>query len=452
MIKERLYSSVYRALRIGLDVKRGEIPALFWSFIYFFALLTGYYILRPIRDEMGIQGGVENLPWLFTATFFATALVVPLFGSIVSRFRKRDIVPVFYAFFLIQLLLFYVVFAVDAFPTWRAYVFFVWLSVFNLFVVSVFWSFMVDLYREEQSRRLFGFIAAGGTAGAIAGPAINGTLVELLELQDLFLITAVLLLVAMFAIRCILQRPPKTDKNGQSDNESDSEQKKPQSDPIGGHALTGVTDLLSSPYLLLIGLFIVLYTVTSTFVYFGQADIVAAALDSSTERTQTFALIDFGTNALTLVFQLLLTGRLMEWFGPGPALLSLPLTTCAGFIALAISPVLLTLIFFQVARRASNYGLSRPAREVLYSPLEASEKYKSKNVVDTVIYRAGDAVTGWIFDGLKALGISLSGIAIIGSVLSAGWILVGGTLIYLFHQKSSDDEPNLISRLTRMFS
>lgn len=436
---EIVYTAIHRVLKYGLDVRRKEIPALFWSFIYFFALLSGYYILRPIRDEMGIQGGVDNLPWMFTATFFATALVVPIFGWIVSRFRKTSIVPVFYTFFLVQLLLFYVVFALDLYPVWRAYVFFVWLSVFNLFVVSVFWSFMVDLYHEEQSRRLFGFIAAGGTAGAITGPAISGTVVELVALQDLFLITAVFLLVAMWAIRCILQRPPESDEDHPNHrNEHESEDDTRQSDPIGGHALTGVQDLFQSPYLLLIGLFIVLYTVTSTFVYFGQAEIVEAALDSSAERTQTFALIDFGTNMLTLVFQVLLTGRLMEWFGPAPALLSLPVTTCIGFVALAVSPVLLTLIVFQVARRASNYGLSRPAREVLYSPLEASEKYKSKNVVDTVLYRAGDAATGWVFDGLKALGLSLSGIAVIGSVLSAGWLLLGGGLVYLFHQKSTD--------------
>ncbi len=442
MYRDVFFSSLHRLLRFGLDVHRDEVPALFWSFLYFFALLTGYYILRPIRDEMGIQGGVENLPWMFTATFFATALVVPIFGWIVSSFQKQSIVPVFYVFFLVQLLLFYVVFTLDVFPVWRAYVFFVWLSVFNLFVISVFWSLMIDLYHEEQSHRLFGFIAAGGTAGAITGPAVNGTLVEFLPIHDLFLLSAGLLLVAMIAIRCILRCPPDAGAASDHDSQTTSKQENGQDDLIEGHALSGVRDLLTSSYLLLIGLFIVIYTGTSTFVYFGQAEIIDAALTEAANRTQVFALIDFGSNALTLVFQLFLTGYLMKWFGPGPALLSLPVTTVLGFLALALSPVLVTLIAFQITRRASNYGLSRPGREVLYSPLNASETYRGKNVVDTVLYRGGDAVTGWIFSGLQTLGFSLSGIALIGSGVSVGWTLLGSYLIHRYHCRSKDEEPS----------
>ncbi len=437
MIRDRVLSSIHHVLQYGLDVRREEVPALFWSFLYFFSLLTGYYILRPIRDEMGIQGGVDNLPWMFTATFAATALAVPIFGWIVSRFRKPSIIPVFYVFFLLQLLLFYILFRMDVFPLWRAYVFFVWLSVFNLFVISVFWSFMVDLYREDQSRRLFGFIAAGGTAGAITGPAINGTLVELLSLETLFLLSAVLLLLAMISIRNILQSPPD---QGETFSSSESEPHESggndMDDFIGGHAFGGFQDVLTSPYLLLIGLFIVTYTATSTFVYFGQAEIVDAALKNSTHRTQVFALMDFGTNALTLLFQILLTGRLMQWFGPGPALLSLPLTTGIGFLALAVSPVLIVLILFQIVRRASNYGLSRPGREVLFSPLDVSEKYKGKNVVDTLLYRGGDAVTGWIFSGLKFLGLSLSGIALVGALVSVAWVVIGAQLIFMYDDRS----------------
>jgi AAA family ATP:ADP antiporter len=414
---------VAAALRLGVQVRENEIRALLLSFAYFFSLLSSYYVLRPLRDEMGIEAGVEQLQWLFTGTFAAMLLAVPLFGALVARTPKRRFVPLVYRFFLVNLLVFYLAFrfADDPVPVARA--FFVWVSVFNLFVVSVFWSFMADLFRAEQGKRLFGFIAAGGTTGGLVGPAVTALLAVPLGPVTLLLVSALLLEVA---VRCIylLLRDPAVQPSGPPP--ADPERSGPaREEAIGGSIFAGATQVFRSPYLLGICLYILLYTSTSTFLYFEQAHIVADAYQDPAARTQVFALIDLSVGAITLATQLFVTGRLVPWIGVGRAIGFVALLTMLGFVTLSLAPVVSVLVAFQALRRAANFAVSRPAREVLFTVVPPEQKYKCKNFIDTVVYRGGDAASGWAFAGLAGAGLGLSAIALIAVPVAALWLGVG---------------------------
>lgn len=434
MDRSAIFDWLHRLLETGLRIRRSEVALVTWSFLYFFFLLSSYYVLRPLRDEMGIQGGVENLPWMFTGTFLATLLVVPVFGWIATNLSKRRIVPAFYGLFFAMLLGFFGLLKSNLYPEAMAIAFFIWISVFNLFIVSVFWSFMVDVYRQDESERLFGFVAAGGTTGAIVGPLLTAILPPVIGTDNLLLVSAGLLLGTLIFISRILglrSLQPESGDGPERDDILRSEQ------GLGGNFLDGFVKLARSPYLIGIGAFIVLYSATSTFVYFEQANIIARAIGQSARRTQVFALMDFGVNALTILGQLFVTGRLMDYFGPGPALCSLPVVTVLGFTVLASAPVLISIVGFQIVRRASNYSLARPAREVLFAPLTDAEQYKGKNIVDTLVYRGGDAVTGWFFAGLQGIGLGLVGLSVVGGVLALGWFGLCLGLIRGYHSKSS---------------
>ncbi len=404
-----------RALRRAVDVREDEIRALLWSFAYFFCLLCSYYILRPLREEMGIAGGVRNLPWLFTGTFAAMLMAVPLFGALVARFPRRRIVPLLYRFFIWNILIFYLLLTFGDGRVYVARAFFIWVSVFNLFVVSVFWSFMADLFRSEQGKRLFGFIAAGGTAGALLGPAITTLLAVPLGPVNLLLISALFLEAAVQCIHRLLRAPVV---KGSAAPEPSREE------AVGGGIFTGAVRVFRSPYLLGICLYIFLFTTTSTFLYFQQAHIVAGAFDDPAERTRVFALINLLVGVLTILTQWFVTGRFMARFGVGAAAAFLPVVVALGFLALAVNPVLAVLIAVQSIRRASNFAISRPAREVLFTVLSREEKYKSKNFIDTVVYRGGDAASGWVFAGLTGMGLGLSPIAILSVPIAAVWAAV----------------------------
>lgn len=406
-----------RAAR-ALGARPSELGALAWSFAYFFCLLCGYYILRPLRDEMGIAGGIENLPWVFTATFVVMLAAVPLFGWISARFPRRVFVPLVYWFFAANLLGFYLLFETGLDRAWLARAFFVWVSVYNLFVVSVFWSLMADLYTNEQARRLFGVIAAGGSAGAITGPALTASLVGFVEPVELLVLSAAFLGGALLCIHALIARAANPQRNGLP----------PQDRPIGGSILAGVRLLARSPYLLGICAFVLLFTTLSTFLYFEQAHIVRDAFPTPAERTRVFAVIDLLVNVLTVATQLFVTGRLMSRLALGWSLALVPAAVAIGFAMLALAPVLAVLVAFQVVRRAGNYAITRPAREVLFTVLDRESKYKAKNVIDTVVYRGGDALSGWVFDGLRGLGLSLSAIAWIAVPLAALWLVTGWLL------------------------
>jgi len=408
---------VYNRLQQLVNVEAGEVRAMLWAFSYFFALLCSYYILRPMRDEMGIAGGVENLQWLFTGTFLAMLAMVPLFGWLTSRYKRAIFLPSVYVFFITNLLLFYVFFSSDIGTVWVARAFFIWVSVFNLFVVSVFWSFMADIFSNRQARRLFGFIAAGGTAGALVGPVLTTMLVKPLGMENLLLISAVLLGWAVLCIRHLIICCPV-----QNDSASDDE--KSAERPLGGSMLAGIRLVLQSPYLLGIALLMLLFTTLATFLYFQQAQIIRDAFVDPAERTALFAAIDFAVNLLTVLIQLFLTGHLVRWLGLPWTLALVPLLLGLGFIALAVSPVLAVLVVVQVIRRAGNYSIMRPSREMLYVVLGREEKYKAKNFIDTTVYRGGDAVSAWIYTGLRSLGLGVSGIAWIAVPLAGLWALL----------------------------
>ena len=397
-----------------LKLEPGEGVAVAWAFAYFFLLLASYYILRPLRDEMGIAGGIDKLPWVFTGTFVAMLVAVPLFGWITARLPRRRFLPLVYVFFIFNLLLFFAAFQVEAWREITARAFFIWVSVFNLFVVSVFWSFMVDLFSSPQGKRLFGLIAAGGTAGAISGPTLTAVLVGPLGPINLLLLSALLLAGAVLCIRQL----------GQWSAQRPAAQPQAEQAPLGGSILAGLSLIVRSPYLLGLALFMLLFTTLSTFLYFEQAHIVAKSFANSAERTRFFALLDLGVNTLTVLTQVLITSRLLTRLGVAGSLALVPLLSALGFALLALTPVLAALAGFQVLRRAGEYAVTRPARELLYTVVDRETKYKAKNALDTLVYRGGDALAGWLFSGLKAIGLSFATIAWIAVPLALAWAAV----------------------------
>lgn len=404
-----------------VEVNKNEVRALFLSFAYFFCLLCSYYILRPIRDEMGIQGGVENLQWLFTGTFVVMLLAVPLFGAAVARFQRSRLVPVVYYFFILNLFAFFLLFRSGAFGVWAARAFFIWVSVFNLFVVSVFWSFMADIFSNEQAKRLFGFIAAGGSAGAIAGPSLTAGLSTALGPVNLIPLSILLLFLSVVCIHLLLH----WEGSDHIRNEKSEAQQNLNDMRIGGSIFAGFTRVIKSPYLLGICLFVVLYTTLSTFLYFTQARIIESAFDDPAKRTTLFASMDLAVNVLTIIGQVFITGRLATRMGLSITLMLIPALVTFGFVALGLFPVLTALVVFQVIKRAGNYAITRPAREMLFTVVPKEDKYKAKNFIDTVVYRGGDAASGWAFTGLAGMGFGLSAVAFIAVPISAIWMMIG---------------------------
>jgi AAA family ATP:ADP antiporter len=408
-------SILQRWIPRAVAVRPGEIRALVWSFAYFFFLLAGYYVLRPLRDEMGVAGGVRNLQWLFTATFLTLLAAVPLYGAVVARLPRRRFIPVVYHFFAANIALFWLLLTLDIERMIVARVFFVWISVFNLFAVSVFWSFMADLFAAEQGKRLFGFIAAGGTAGALAGPALTVGLSVPLGPANLLIVAALLLEAAIFCARRL--ESAAGGAGGQSAPRDGARS-------LGGGWLDGIAMTLRSPYLAGIALWVMLLSIAGTFLYFQQANIVAAASDDPAVRTRLFATIDLAVGVLTVAVQFFATGRLIARFGVGAAAAFLPLVFAAGFAALAATPALAVVIAFQALQRTANFAISNPAREILFTVLAREEKYKAKNVIDLVVFRGSDALGGWLFAALRALGMELRSISLAAIPLAAAWLVL----------------------------
>ncbi len=403
-------------IRRVVDVRPSEMAALAWSFAYFFCLLAGYYVLRPLRDEMGIAGGVRNLQWLFTATFVVMLAAVPVFGALVARLPRKRFVPLVYHFFVVNIAIFWLLLTFNVEKVHVARVFFVWISVFNLFAVSVFWSFMADLWGSKvdnsAARRLFGFIAAGGSAGALLGPAVTVLLAVPLGPVNLLIVAAVLLELAVVCAHRLEKVAPGRQAAGTPQ----------EPEAIGGGWLSGVAMVLRSPYLAGIALWVALLSLAGTFLYFQQANIVAAASDDPAVRTRIFATIDLAIGILTITVQFFATGRLIERFGVGGAAAALPLVFALGFVALAFTPALAVVIAFQALQRATNFALSNPAREVLFTVLEREEKYKAKNVIDIVVFRGADAASGWLFSALRGLGLELSAISLATVPVAGLWL------------------------------
>lgn len=400
-----------------LDLRPREIPAALWAFAYFFCLLSSYYLLRPLRDEMGIQGGVRNLQWVFTATFFVMLAATAIFGWASGRYTRRQLVPRVYFLFAASLLAFFFLFEGDLARAWAARAFFVWVSVFNLFVVSVFWSFMADIFNSRQARRIFPVVAAGGSAGALVGPGLATAFSTLIRPDFLLLPSATLLGAAIVCVYGVLRCAGAPGHNPEDDRPA-----------LRGGALSGIASVLRSPYLLGICGFMLLFTTLATFLYFEQARIVQAASGDPTRRTALFAAMDLATNSISLLAQLFLAGRFLARFGLVPALMILPAFVALGFLLLGAYPILGVLVTFQVLRRAGNFAFTRPAREVLFTVVSREDKYKAKNVIDTVIYRGGDALSAWTFAALNAAGLGIAAIALLGAPIAVLWMALGAYL------------------------
>lgn len=410
-----------RALLWVVNARRQEIAALLWAFFYFFFLLGGYYLLRPIRDEMAIARGVENLKWLFLYTFIAMLVAAPLYGAVVARADKRRIIPIVYRFFALNIVGFYAFMLWTGNPALAGTAFFVWLSVFNLFVVSVFWSFLNDLFDSDQAKRLFPFITAGGSLGAIIGPLAVALLVKEIPRVHLLLLAAVMLEVALQCMKQVLRaRAGHLQEHGRKEREDPE----PRSRPIGGGVLDGARLVFRSPYFAGVALFFFLMTSAATFLYYTQAHFVRTASDDPAVRTQIFAIFEIVANGLTFVLQFFVAGRLFKRFGVGWGLVALPVIVLLGFGMMSLGPTLIMLACLQGVRRATQYALARPARENLFTPFGSEAKYKAKNFVDTAVYRGGDAASIWAFSGLRGAGIDFGPMALMMVPLAALWLFV----------------------------
>lgn len=426
----------HAVLRKVVDVRPAETKAMLVSFAYFFCVLSGWFVLRPIREATAAASGVGTLPYLFTGTLTVMLLANPLFASLVVRFTVRRFIAITYHFFVVNLLVFYALlrFVAPGEGTvgdlWIGRAFFVWTSVFNLFVVSIFWAFMADAFRSEQAKRLFGFIAVGGTLGSVVGSATTATLAAQIGTANLMLVSAVMI---ELAVLCVVRFPARvgvpTDEIGEpavnaAPLDSSALPARGDGPPIGGSVWAGITHVLRSPYLLGISAFFVLFTIGSTVLYFQQADIVGRTYADRATRTTMLARLELVVQSLTLITQIFFTGRLIRWLGMGMALAFLPLVSVIGFAALGTWPVFMVVAVLVVVRRAGNFGLNNPALEILFTVLPREDKYKAKSFIETFVYRSGDQIGAWGFAGLTALGLSLSGVAYAVVPLAVLWLVL----------------------------
>jgi ATP:ADP antiporter, AAA family len=414
--KSETDSPALRILRRLIDVSPAELPALGWCWLYIFSVLASYYILRPIRDQMGVAGGVNNLPWLFTGTLVIMLLLNVPFSALVKLLPRRQFISLTYRFFALSILAFgAAMYAVPAeHVVWVGRFFFIWISVFNLFVVSIFWSMVVDIFSPEQGKRLFGFIAAGATVGAIVGSSVTAYFAAMVHPAVLLVGAALLLEVATFCVRRLSRLSTKMSDRPHAEREEE---------PIGGGVMAGFIDAVRSPYLLNTAIFLLLYAITSTFLYFSQASVVAASFTDRAAQTTFFATIDLVVNAITLVIQVFLTGRLVGWLGIATVLSLLPAVSILGFGTIYALPTLAAVAAFQIARRAGNFALTQPARQVLYTVVSREDRYKTKNFIDTAIYRAGDQVGAWSYALIGAVGWGIKQAGIVAVVVSALWLV-----------------------------
>ena len=399
-----------------IDVRPHERPLVAWCWLYIFSVLSSYYILRPIRDQAGVAGGVNNLQWLFTATLLGMLVLNVPFAYLVKTLPRRRFIPITYHFFVTNIVAFAVLFhwSDAAQAVWVGRIFFVWVSVFNLFVVSVFWQMNVDMFTPEQGKRLFGLIAAGATLGAIVGSGTTAILARHVPPMLLLLGSAVLLEIAVLSARRLsflsaaLDQRPAT---GAAEA------------PIGGSVLAGITRAVGSPYLLHVSAFLLLFAITSTFLYFEQAAIVSRSFTDRGAQTAFFATVDLLVNVLTLIVQIFLTGPLVLALGVALPLALLPALTVVGFGVLALAPTIMAIATLQVVRRAADYAITRPAREVLYTVVSREDRYKAKSVIDTVVYRLGDQLGAWSVAGLRALGLAGPQISLVVIPIAVVWLL-----------------------------
>jgi ATP:ADP antiporter, AAA family len=401
-------------------VEREEAGGVVAGFAMFFLLFAGYFMLRPVRETMGIVGGVENLQWLFTGTFFATLAAMPLFGWIAGRVQRRRILNWVYGFFTLNLIAFGASFLADPDGVWVARAFYIWLSTFSLISISVAWRVLVDVFSTSQAKRLFALMAAGASLGGLTGPLLGVFLVGSVGHAGLMLLSAALLVASALAAHRVQRW---RERHPLSVDDPTQRQR-----PLGGSPFAGATEVLKSPYLLGIAVFVLLLASVSTFLYFEQARMVDAAFPDPTDQIRVFGIIDTIVQTLSILSQLLLTGRIARKFGVGVLLVAVPLIAATGFLWLAFAPTFAVLAVVMVVRRAGEYAFVRPGREMLYTVVEPEDKYKAKNFNDTVVYRGADAVSGWVKAGIDAIAQQPTIAMLVGAAIALVWGLTGGGL------------------------
>lgn len=394
------------------QVKRGELAVVVLACAYFFCVLACNYILRPVRDEMGIQRGSEGLTWLMTGTLIVTVLISPLFSLLVWRFSRRWFIPVSYQFFALNLGLFYL--ALQLYPhktEWLQNAFFIWMSVFNLFIVSLFWSFMSDLFTSEQGRRLYPLIGVGGTLGAIFGSQLTSAVVEVVGPEAMLLVAAGMLELAIVFV-LILDRRTTVKK-----------ERRERAMPWDGWVA-----LVTKPYLLMVCLYMLLQTTVVTLLYFQQVEILESWSSDKSERTQLLADINTWVNLVTLALQLFVSSHILTKLGVTRTLLITPSVLALAFLGLSIETTIVVLVIAQVTVRAAEYAAARPARETLYTVVSRAERYQSKSFIDTFVYRGGDVLAGWGNQGLVLLGLSAPIVTAVSISLAGCWVGVSYVL------------------------
>ena len=398
--------------RLGA-IEEGEERATLLAALYFFFALASYFILRAVRDAAGVAAGTDKLPWLFTGTLLTTLAMNPVYSAVVSRLPVRRFIPIVYRVFIGLLLTFAGIIKYGP-PAWEPYLgpaFWILTSIYSLFIPSVFWGFMADTFRPEQGKRLFGFISVGGTLGALAGAFLTSRLAEVVG-------TPVLMVLSVLFLECAVQSARRFPPSFREETRARDEAQR----PVGGTSFAGITHVLGSPYLLGICLYMLMFTIGSTILYFQQAEIVGARYADREARTAFLATIDTVVQSLTVLAQLFITGRVLRWLGVAFTLAIMPVLSFVGFAALGVWGTLSVFVVFQVLRRAGEYAFGRPAREVLYTVVPPEDKYKAKNFIDTFVYRGGDQIGAWSYAGLTGLGMAVSSIALLAAPLSAVWL------------------------------
>lgn len=418
-----------RFMKTASKIEPKELRSVMVAFAFVFTLMAAWYILRPVRDAMASDWTDTEVSFLWNINFFVSVGVVALYGVAVSRIQFRYLVPSVYAFFALSFIGFY--FGVSGVQD-RVLIdkiFYVWVSVFSLFHISVFWSFMSDLYTKEQSNRLFAFIAAGSSAGALVGPLIPALFAENFGTDTLMLIAAIALIVPIILV-LYLERLKVVDLHNEAVHADLAAAK------IGGKPFAGFKMFVSNPYLLAIGAFILLYTAIGSFVYFEQKNLLAEY--TREERTEILAMVDWVVNVLTFGIGMFATSRIVKSFGMATTLALVPVFIAAGLLILAFAPILIIVLALQVARRAGNYAITRPAREMLFTAVDRETRFKAKPVIDIAVYRGGDALSSIAFAGLTdGLGLGLGAMAGVGAGIAAVWAMVGRYLGSLFAAKES---------------
>jgi AAA family ATP:ADP antiporter len=420
-MNQKAPSGLARFFKSAAVIESFEMRAVVLSMVFFFLLFGSYSIVKPVRDAMGTVYGMANIQELFTGTFIASFLFAPLYSFFASRIKLSIFLPCVYGFIAASIVAFYLLFEAEGVQDRMvAAAFYVWVSTFNILIISVFWTFMADIFSRTQAKRLFGFVAAGGTIGGIVGPLLATVLVKSVGNNNLMLISALGFVLTALLVRMLAAEKQRMAAAGVEAQQTSLDRR------LVGNPFDGFKLLFASKYLLLLALFLLLMTWISTIVYIQLGDLITKAFDSREARTQAYATIDLIVNSAAVFIQLFGTGRIISRFGVTTGLLVNPVIMVIAFLAVLLSPVLMVLAGIQILRRVAEYAVAKPTREMLFTVVDQESKYKAKNVIDTVVYRFGDVSSAWVSSFILPFGIG--GMAIFGAIVAAIWFPVAWLL------------------------